>query len=235
MLSIITAFGCKYDCRGCIHWNISKVCYPTTFWQNPSWQKALAMNVGTEPFSVSGGGDPMNAFNDNVDFWHYLEALCQVSNLEYDVHTSYDEIFKLVKKEKKVEATVRLWHPDVNMRKNDKMTIFEFEHLRKVVFHLRNQYVSIPEIGNVETRFAYVVDDKATIDGLERLEKEIPERCKLSYRELVPCGEVKPPKPDVDEFARSVSERRAGAIYVEQKDYNKYLWPDGTIKTKFLS
>jgi hypothetical protein len=68
-----------------------------------------------------------------------------------------------------------------------------------------------------------------------RLEKEVPERCKLSYRQLVPCGEAKPPKPDVDEFARSVSERRNGAMFVKQSDYNKYLWPDGTIRDRFLS
>jgi len=233
MLSIITAFGCRYDCPGCIHFYKTMECYPTSFWTKAQWRVGLSVAMGAirgSRFSISGGGDPMNMFDDNENFWWMIESVAKDRGMTYDVHTSYEEIFQRAIDKKK--STHTFVYPSEN--KEISFVTHHFERLNKVVFHLRHQFAPLPETKGIPTRFAYVITNKTTIDGLRRLEEEIPRYCQLAYRELMPCGDAEPASAEVDAFARGVEDRRAGARYVEQADYNVYLWPDGTLREKFL-
>lgn len=92
MLSIITAFGCRFNCPYCI-WRQEGRGYDPYFYDRARWLSSFYQNVN-ETFSISGGGDPLEDFNLHERFWGRIEALCESRKIQYDIHTSFYTISK---------------------------------------------------------------------------------------------------------------------------------------------
>lgn len=158
-------------------------------------------------FSISGGGDPLNNYEKFSNFWTLIDFICTTRGLKYDIHTS------------------------INPRQFDLK-----KNLNKIVLHIfpdRN-WDQLKEllIKGYRLRTALVIDRNVTLRHMETLEN-FHWQFEITYREL--CGSPdQSPKPEVLEFAKRVAERRHGGKFVYNGDYNTYLFPDGSIRTKFL-
>jgi hypothetical protein len=195
MLSIITAFGCRFNCPYCI-WRQEGREYDPYFYDRAKWLSSFYQNVN-ETFSISGGGDPLKDFNIHGRFWSRIEALCESREIQYDVHTSFHTISK-----------------------------GPFKNIRKLVVHIRAQNLQ----ADYADRVVMVVDRGLTIEGMKFFEHNHP-NIELSYREVV--GEDFKPSDDVLAFARDIQTRRPNGRFIKQDDYNRYLFPDGTIRSVF--
>jgi uncharacterized radical SAM superfamily protein len=87
MLSIITAFGCRFNCPYCI-WRQEKRVYDPCFYDRVAWLSSFYRSVN-ETFSISGGGDPLEDFSLHERFWNRIWALCKSKEIQYDIHTSF--------------------------------------------------------------------------------------------------------------------------------------------------
>jgi hypothetical protein len=157
-------------------------------------------------FSVSGGGDPLNNVEEHSKFWDVLNFLSDARGIKYDIHTSYD---------------------NVNFNR--------FTRLNKVVYHITDpKRIVLPDwTAYVRTRVVLVIDSNVTLSALENLENQKP--LQLSYRELVTDDVNMKPNSVVLAHAKKVGQRMKGGMFINQKDYNTYLFPDGSIKRKFLA
>jgi organic radical activating enzyme len=206
-LSIITNFGCKYQCNYCI-WKNTKFLTDKydqkfhRFWENKNWLKAF-YKFATPTISISGGGDPMFDYERNLDFWKFLDK----HDFEYDIHTSDPMIFLL--------------HP-------------QFKHLKKIVYHLKNVEsipVNITHCTHKNIRITVVADFVAKNESyLNEIEQKFPVNWEFSYRQLY---EKDQPYRDLSLF-KNVIKRRKNSKFIENGDYNLYLFPDALITNKFL-
>lgn len=213
-LSLITDFGCKSNCKYCI-WksneNNKRV-------QNIDAQLDTLKNIlykgRYQKFSISGGGDPLNNFYLNYQFWKRINWMSFLYNVKYDIHTSYENYFYH-----------RIWFGDA---------------LNKFVFHAtpkRNPINIFKKTieNQIKLRICYVITDDINIEFLSKMEEFVnknKEFLQLGYREYV--GDVYKPRKEVDDFCKSVEERVPTGKYIYQNDYNTYIMPDGTITEKFL-
>jgi hypothetical protein len=196
MLSIITAFGCRFNCSYCI-WRQEGRIYDPYFYDRARWLSSFYQNVN-ETFSISGGGDPLEDFDIHGRFWNRVEALCESRGIQYDIHTTFHTISKA-----------------------------SFKNIRKLVVHIRAHDLRAVHADRV----VMVVDRGLTIDAMKFFERNHP-YIELSYREVV--GEEFKPSDDVLAFAQNIQTRRFNGRFIKQDDYNRYLFPDGTIRTVFM-
>jgi hypothetical protein len=196
MLSIITAFGCRFNCPYCI-WRQEGRVYDPYFYDRARWLSSFYKNVN-ETFSISGGGDPLENIGIHGRFWNRIEALCESMGIQYDIHTTFYTISKVA-----------------------------FKSIRKLVVHIRAHDLRAV----YADRVVMVVDQGLTIEGMKLFEYNHPD-IELSYREVV--GEEFKPSDDVLTFAQNIQERRFNGRFIKQDDYNRYLFPDGTIRTVFM-
>jgi hypothetical protein len=101
-----------------------------------------------------------------------------------------------------------------------------FKNIRKLVVHIRDHNFQAV----YADRVVMVVDNKLTVEGMKLFECNHPDT-ELSYREVV--GDEFKPFDDVLTFAQSIQERRSKGRFIRQDDYNRYLFPDGTVRTIF--
>lgn len=82
-LSIITNFGCKYDCWYCI-WKVHKLenCRDDTNWI--LLEKELKKH---RKISISGGGDCLYNFDLNENWWKKLFEITKPLNILVDIHS----------------------------------------------------------------------------------------------------------------------------------------------------
>jgi len=208
--SIITDFGCITNCSYCI-WKKHKL-------NNKKYNKSSFINkISTfldncNKVSISGGGDPLNNPDDNMDFWNTLIDHCSYKNIKIDIHTSY------------------INHTDIINK------IFENKSLiNRIVIHssLNRFYKQFDNIENYKYRFNFVVTNELNIPELEKIENILKQNdIQLAYRELV--SDNYKIYPNIDDFCKSVSFRYDLGRYVKQDDYNLYLMPNGQITDKFL-
>ena len=87
-ISVITDFGCPFDCPYCI-WKG----HPLRGSRKPTdWRKLGAFLLegsarGCGHVSVSGGGEPLNEFYKHGEWWIKMASLCKARGLRLDVHT----------------------------------------------------------------------------------------------------------------------------------------------------
>ena len=68
-ISIVTSFGCPYDCWYCIMKQHSLYKYEGEF-DYKKLKQFLVDNKDTSELSISGGGDPLNEFKEHRDFYY---------------------------------------------------------------------------------------------------------------------------------------------------------------------
>jgi organic radical activating enzyme len=101
-----------------------------------------------------------------------------------------------------------------------------FKRLRKIILHLDPN--NLDRKYNAD-RVVMVLDDLVTKDHMKRFE-ELYKDIQVSYRQIVYENK---PKLNIDLYARTIKLRNPKGRYIKQKDYNTYIWPDGTIKKEF--
>lgn len=85
-ISIITNFGCKFNCWYCIwkHHRLKDTNVKT------DWVKLeafLLKHIEKGKVSVSGGGDPLYNYAENKDWWKKLFDICSKLGIKVDLHT----------------------------------------------------------------------------------------------------------------------------------------------------
>lgn len=85
-LSIITNFGCHYNCPYCIVKN-NNLHIPKTTLHGLSMARKAFDAHGCNILSLSGGGDPLYQFNLHEDW--YTRLFREFSDVDIEMHTSY--------------------------------------------------------------------------------------------------------------------------------------------------
>ena len=207
MLSILTNFGCHFGCSYCVYRengiNIPKTNYMTFGWSE--LEDELEKRKG-ELVSISGGGDPLYNYENNINFYQKLLILLEKYNCSLELHTS-------------------IVAPD-----------FDYSDCERVVFHLTmpNQIRMINDLANSRNRGLYlpenvrvvfVVQEHYSKHLLDEIVKEV-ERSEwineLSFRQMI--GKDGKAKFYLHDYLKE------GHIkdwyYIEQADYNEYFVQD---------
>lgn len=209
-LSIITNFGCKFNCPYCIVKQTNAV-IPNTSVEGLSRLQEAAKHFGIDSISISGGGDPLYRIKDHYDWWNALFQETEKLNSPVEIHThqlpQLDRIFF----RKKISRVV--YHAD------------RIEDLFKI--HNLFPY----NIGNT-IRVVFVVDQNMTEDDIKFISKFV--ECsgaidELSFRQMV--------DKDFNPFYYHDQLLKKGHQegkwhYIEQKDYN-YYYVEGKVYSKY--
>lgn len=200
-LSIITNFGCHFKCPYCIT-KENELHIPRTTLDGLERLESAIRENDCNIISISGGGDPLYNYEDNVVWYYRLAGIlekCLVGKeqkpIPIEMHTSYmtDE------------------------------TTFPFEVCARAVYHANTieQLDHIHRKGNEIVRVVFVVTDDFTIEKIEdicRYVKYSDEIDELSFRQFVDNNyEV---HHHLEEYLKLYHKKRW--YYIEQNDYNLY-------------
>lgn len=200
ILSILSNFGCHFSCPYCVY-RENHISIPKTTVEGFGWVELEneLKNYKEDIISISGGGDPLYNYKDNIEFYNKLFELLNKYNIKLELHTS------IIDKE------------------------FPYEKCFRVVFHfvMPTQISSIAllkeklDLNNIITRVVFVVQEhftKNTIREIVKLKNEF-QIDELSFRQMIGInGEVLYYLHDyLNEGHKS------DWYYIEQSDYNKYF------------
>ena len=164
-------------------------------------------------FSISGGGDPLYRFEENKLWWSKLIKLSNDMNKVFDIHTSKPEemieiyqFFKYSMNRLVIHSSIERWNPLL--------------------------YSTLISMG-IKIRLNFVVTNELSDYYIDLFNDFcIRNNCQLAYRKLVSNDEsIKPLDKVVDKCKHNIHHL---IRYVEQKDYNYYLMPDGSVQETFL-
>lgn len=209
--SIITNFGCSFNCPYCIM-KTNKI-DNDLFVQNTDLQLNVLEDFLGEStkISVSGGGDPLYKYIDinseSRKFWDKLFKIRKIKYFDIDVHTRNILLHEnFLEKINKYVLSV------------DKLTtnIIEF---------------TITAQKYTKLRFSKVINDKTTIEEVE----QFIEFCKNKQIELSlkQCVEHHT-NDELFVFLKEKYKNNKNIFFIDYCDYNIYLMPNGTIKENFL-
>ncbi len=203
-ISVITNFGCKNKCEYCIWKNhpLKNVHKKTDF---EKLNKYLDKTTENKIISISGGGDPLENFNNNKIFWNCVFKL-KNDKTQIDLHTSYYN------------------------ENTPKKFLMQF---RKVVLHIEflQIYYNLNKISEFFkktnlARLCFVVHKGLTIPYMNALEEWCQKsNVELSYRELFKNNDFSPYKEDFN-YAQKINDRLKIGKFIKQDDYSIYFMPD---------
>ena len=157
-LSVITNFGCHWECPYCITKKTGIGIPQTSVHSLDKFEEAIN-EVKPTIISVSGGGDPLYDFSNHKDFYQKLYEICDKKGLPIEMHTSLTDVDTGL-------CFCRVVY-----------------HLNFV-----SQIAKIKRRMNERVRVVFVVDDsfdKKKIDDIYEAVKENGEIDELSYRQMV--------------------------------------------------
>lgn len=225
--SIITDFGCKNTCKYCI-WKHNKIRnnrYPLFLNSIENFIKSIPDNI--PKFSISGGGDPLNNFEKNKEFWNLIYKCCIKYNKKLDIHTSYIDYDLFNHSFFKNILNKLIFHGNVQLDLNK---IFLYKQSYKLI--------DILDFNKLyDLRIVYVLDNTINnFESITRFEKfAYNNDIQIAYRELVNLTNDNNLNisSDINEYCLNINERYNKGRYVNQNDYNLYLMPDGKVYDKF--
>lgn len=209
--SIITNFGCYFNCAYCIM--KSNKIDKSLFIQNTDLQlNNLKDFIGeSKKISVSGGGDPFYKYvennSDSRNFWDRLLKLKQTLHFKIDVHT--------------------------------RITLYNIQLLQKINKYVLSIDNLTPNVINFITkaqcftkiRLIKVIDDKTTLDEIDSIYNFCKnKRIELSFKE---CVEIHT-NNELFLTIKNKFKNDKNVFIIDYNDYNVYLMPNGSIKYKFL-
>lgn len=191
-LSIITNFGCHFQCPYCISKNTG-IAVPKTTIEGLDNLTDAVKQTGATIVSISGGGDPMYNYSANREYYDKLFAWSWDMNIPLELHTSYI---------------------------NDRLPYSQFYrvvyHCRKPtdMFFIKRDLAEIVRAVFVVTYgyFPELIDDIATI------QKYHPYIDELSFRQMV--DKDYNATTYCQDYLREGHKKRWW--YIEQDDYNIY-------------
>lgn len=87
-LSIITNFGCHYECPYCVV-KTNRMDIPRTSIKSLRTLRSAIEYEKANIISVSGGGDPLHEYDKNSKYYKFLLRMCKNMNIPLEMHTSY--------------------------------------------------------------------------------------------------------------------------------------------------
>lgn len=207
-LSILTNFGCHYNCPYCVVKNCGITIPKTTVEGLQGLQKAVEEN-GCNWISISGGGDPFFELDKHIDWWNELFTIIDdIPDIGLELHTSY--------------------LPDNFDDDGNPVAPFD-----RVVYHCHNisDLFRIKRYGNQIVRVVYVVTESATqekIDAIATIVKYHPEIDELSFRQMVDSNF------ETTHYCEEYLEagHKKDWYYIRQGDYNLY-YAENEVKTRY--
>lgn len=206
-LSILTNFGCHYNCPYCVVKNCGITVPKTTVEGLQGLQRAIE-KYDCNWISISGGGDPFYKLEEHIGWWNELFDITTESEIKMELHTSY------LSDEFEDDAT-------------------PFWPFNRVVYHCRKpgDLFRIKRYGGQIVRVVFVVTEEFTeelIDEISTIVKYHPMIDELSFRQMIDgdyqvthyCGE----------YLRSGHKDKWW--YIEQGDYNIY-YAENEVKFKY--
>lgn len=218
--SIITNFGCHYQCPYCITKQTGMRLPETDTLEVSKTVLQLIDEDEIDFLSFSGGGDPMHGILDNgrptqrAAWYALLQALCRDHYIETEMHTSATTLYSYM-----------LNHRIISLLR-------EFDRL---VYHCR----TIADLLRVEstftTRYRYFtkpiravfvvtpVTNATLVDAIERTFRNCPSIGELTFRQMVDGNFV--PDDTLRDYLLE-GHREGRWHYTEQDDYNRYIVND---------
>lgn len=207
-LSILTNFGCHYECPYCIVKNCG-IGIPKTTVEGLQGLQAAIDKYECNWISISGGGDPFYKLEEHIDWWNeFFDIVSGYEGIKTELHTSY-----------------------LSDAYDDDCT--PFMAFTRVVYHCRNisDLFRIKRYDGQTVRVVYVVTETATpekINDIAAIVRHHPEIDELSFRQMI----------DKDYQTTHYCEDylKAGHKkdwwYIEQGDYNLY-YAENEVKTRY--
>lgn len=204
MLSILTNFGCHFGCSYCVYRengiNIPKTHVDTFGWDE--LEEQFKIHRG-ELISISGGGDPLYNYEDNIEFYNKLFILLKKYDCKLELHTS-------------------MFNPN-----------FNYSDCERVVFHftMPNQISLLESLANGfvtglylphHVRVVYVVQEHYSKHLIKEIVNEVRNSKwvnELSFRQMI------------DKHGNTTyylhdylkEGHKKDWYYIEQADYNEYF------------
>lgn len=192
-LSILTNFGCHFQCPYCVTKKQGIDIPPTTVHSLDKLDEAIE-STGANIISVSGGGDPLHNYHAHIDFYDRLFCISRRKRLPVEMHTSYiDSAFPY-------GECYRVVY-----------------HLRNVSDILR-----VKKYHREKVRVVFVVTkefDQDLVMAIAQFVKTSPDIDELSFRQLI--DENYEPSYHLHEFLNEGHKK--WWWYIEQGDYNTYF------------
>lgn len=201
MLSILTNFGCHWSCPYCVY-RENKINIPLTTRENFDF-KALEeemKNMDGDEISISGGGDPLYNWKNNMWFYNEIQSLAGTYNKKIELHTSYI---------------------DYN---------FDYSDFDRVVFHLQSPtQIRLIDMGrhrlwlSSNVRVVFVIQEHYSKGIINNIIKEVENNEDVtelvSFRQLIKIdGAI----AEIEhEYLKS--KHLKDLYYIKQADYNEYF------------
>jgi organic radical activating enzyme len=201
-ISIITNFGCDHNCWYCI-WKNHKLKNYYNF-DYYKLEDFLVTNKDKGKVSISGGGDPLYNYFENLNFWIWLINTCKNYNIKIDIHTRT----QLTKQ--------NFWRKHVHrcVFSLDQITSDNIEYLT-YLSHL------------TKLRITHTVTHQTTnnfVDNLLELQNKL--NCQLTLKELYGYNDKG--------VYNQLKMLYPNIYYLDHGDYNIYYMPDNSITDKFV-
>lgn len=208
-LSIITNFGCEFDCPYCITRQANSN-LPKTKVEGLERLPDAVSHFGADALVISGGGDPLNNFDDHWKWWEKILEYSESLNVPIELHTSRISFIK---------------------------DIFIDDHISRIVLHARSlkdlfKVRDIYPYTSARIRVVFVVTSEMTEDDIKFISKfyELGDGIdELSFRQLV--DENFEPYYYHDKFLK-MGHEQGKWYYIQQNDYRNY-YSEGKVYSKY--
>ena len=201
-ISIITNFGCHFNCWYCV-WKNHKLKKHNNFDYN-KLEDFLITHKNKGKVSISGGGDPLYNYFENIKFWIWLIDICKKHNIKIDIHTRT----KLTKQ--------NFW------RKHIHRCVFSLDQITSDITEYLIYLSHLTKLRITHTVTQYTTS-KCVFDLLKLQDKL---NCQLTLKELYEYYD-KGVYNKLKIFYPNI-------YYLDHGDYNIYYMPDNSITDKFI-
>lgn len=212
--SIITNFGCKNNCWYCVWKNFHKLKNIRTTFEGTDWKK-LSKLIKWYPgkkVNVSGGGDPLYNYKNNIKWWAKLLKIVKANNKLLDIHTR-ELIF------------------EKSFLSNINKLVISFDDLDKI----KKQLTRYSQ-GDIKIRLTKVITKKTKLEELVDIVNFSQKYdFQITFKELYGFD-------DNDNFAKLKNKlkklynfEKKKIKFLEHKDYNIYYLTNNKIYDKFIS
>lgn len=203
-LSVITNFGCHYECPYCIV-RENNLHIPKTTIKGLNYLKHAIVSNECNWVSVSGGGDPLHEFENHTDWYaEFFRIVNELGYVKTELHTSY------------------INNPNCICNQFDRVVY----HLRKIsdIAHINRRFGQI-------VRVVFVVTENFAPELIDRIVHAVklnPNIDELSFRQMVDSHYQI--THYCEDYLRAGHKKEW--YYIEQSDYNLY-YCENKVSTQF--
>ena len=209
-LSIITNFGCNFNCPYCIIKQTNAI-IPETTVEGLTKLPDAVNHFGIDSISISGGGDPLYHLTEHYDWWNAMFQSTKHPYFPVEIHTHHIPTFDPIFRGRSISRIV--YHAS------------SIEDL----FRIHDLY---PRNIGRSIRVVFVVTQNITEDDIKFISKFVEHSDaidQLSFRQLV--------DKDFNPFYYHDQLLKKGHeegkwYYIQQKDYN-YYYVEGKVYSKY--